>query len=342
MVAIPQPHWVTRATTFFCCVSLVVDVVRCRSEHAPPPPAAAGIRFFDGFSDYAVLQRAPAQAALYGYLGTGGTGATVRLSTTTSGAGTSDDGVEVVVAATVSDGGQWKVLLPPHPAGGDFTVTATCTGCKSGPHSAKLLNVTFGDVVYCSGQSNMWLPLLHTLTRNQTLASLANGKYANIRLMAGNSQDSNTFPWKTAAAAATDGSCSYITHGGNVAGCSLFDFSAVCYYYAEALTDKFEAAGQRAPPLGLISTAIGGSMIEEWLPNSTIADCVGASVAPHNQKLWNQNIVPFLDMTVWGWLWCKCSARDCMCHTCVLSHTVMASLFARVCLKIKGRIICIV
>ena len=27
----------------------------------------------------------------------------------------------------------------------------------------------------------MWLPLLHTLTRNDTLASLAAGKYANIR-----------------------------------------------------------------------------------------------------------------------------------------------------------------
>ena len=40
---------------------------------------------------------------------------------------------------------------------------------------------TFGDVVYCSGQSNMWLPLLHTLTRNDTLASLAAGKYPNIR-----------------------------------------------------------------------------------------------------------------------------------------------------------------
>ena len=101
-----------------------------------------------------------------------------------------------------------------------------------------------------------------------------------------------------------DGSCSDIGHGGNVANCSLFNFAAACYYYAEALTDQFEAAGKAAPPLGLISTAIGGSMIEEWLPNATNAHCSGANIVAHNQLLWDENVLPFLDMTVWGWLWC--------------------------------------
>ena len=45
-------------------------------------------------------------------------------------------------------------------------------------------------------------------------------------------------------------------------------------------------------------------MIEEWLPNSTNTHCKGANIVLHNQKLWDQNVVPFLDMTVWGWLWC--------------------------------------
>lgn len=44
-------------------------------------------------------------------------------------------------------------------------------------------------------------------------------------------------------------------------------------------------------------------MIEEWVPNRTSAQCDAAWGAPHNQKLWDQNVVPYLDMTVKGWLW---------------------------------------
>eukprot|EP01045_Picozoa_sp_COSAG04_P000964 COSAG04_NODE_28_length_36566_cov_70.886665_22_plen_68_part_00 len=45
-------------------------------------------------------------------------------------------------------------------------------------------------------------------------------------------------------------------------------------------------------------------MIEEWLPNATNAHCSGANIVAHNQMLWDENVLPFLDMTVWGWLWC--------------------------------------
>jgi len=44
-------------------------------------------------------------------------------------------------------------------------------------------------------------------------------------------------------------------------------------------------------------------MIEEWLPNATSAECVGRSVAAHDETLWTQNVLPFLPMTVHGWLW---------------------------------------
>eukprot|EP01045_Picozoa_sp_COSAG04_P000963 COSAG04_NODE_28_length_36566_cov_70.886665_21_plen_283_part_00 len=215
-----------------------------------PPPKPQGIAFFAGFSDHAVLQRGPGRAAVYGSLGPGGTGATVQLSSSGGAAEGSSEEPELVEATATPDG-RWKALLPAHPAGGDYTLTATCHGCTAEPKTAALRHVvrplptfpmaaplcaegrvvlpalqTFGDVVYCSGQSNMWLPLLHTLTRNDTLASLAAGKYANIRsakppvsvgadqmtwhlwcltacrcrgrLMAGDSQQGNTHPWKTA------------------------------------------------------------------------------------------------------------------------------------------------
>jgi len=42
--------------------------------------ASAPIAFFDGFSSFAMLQRAPARATLYGTLGDGGTGATLTIA----------------------------------------------------------------------------------------------------------------------------------------------------------------------------------------------------------------------------------------------------------------------
>ena len=63
--------------------------------------ASAPIAFFDGFSSFAMLQRAPARATLYGTLGDGGTGATLTI--TPSG--------EAVAATVGADGASWSATL---------------------------------------------------------------------------------------------------------------------------------------------------------------------------------------------------------------------------------------
>ena len=290
-------------------------------------PSSSSISFFSGLSDFAVLQRAPAAANVYGALGDGGTAAFVTVSEA-GGA----FAAYTVAATADAQGKAWKVALKPMPSGGDVTVTAHCTGCANAT-AAVLRHVTFGDVFYCAGQSNMWLPLGNTLTRNATVAALARGNFSNIRLMAGDSQIQATScgwaggdgdvseglllgattdhttkcGWQTAAAAATDGVCTgmshFLTNRSQPQTCSLERFSAACYYFAEELTKKMVAAGETPPVIGLVSTAVGGSMIEEWLPNSTSAECTGRSVAAHDETLWTQNVVPFLPMTVKGFLW---------------------------------------
>jgi hypothetical protein len=48
----------------------------------------------------------------------------------------------------------WKALLPPQPAGGDYTITVACSNCVVGAApAATLQHVAFGSVIYCSGQS---------------------------------------------------------------------------------------------------------------------------------------------------------------------------------------------
>ena len=56
-------------------------------------------------------------------------------------------------------------------------------------------------------------------------------------------------------------------------------------------------------PIGLLSMAIGGSMIEEWVTNEVAAQCYGADVQGHNHELYDVNTRPFFDMTIKGWLW---------------------------------------
>lgn len=107
------------------------------------------------------------------------------------------------VAATLLKG-QWKAMLKPAAAGGSYTITAKCTGCKNAT-AAVMTDVTFGDVWYCGGQSNMALPMVHTLTRNITRDAILAGNYSTLRLH-GIKGNMNPFqPWATVKQALEDG-----------------------------------------------------------------------------------------------------------------------------------------
>ena len=82
-------------------------------------------------------------------------------------------------------------------------------------------------------------------------------------------------------------------------------YSSTCYYFGESLSDELAAASEdgQAPPIGLVHTSFGGSTIEQWLDNATIAKCEGATLSPQNQEWHNQRVMPYVDMTVKGWVW---------------------------------------
>lgn len=60
----------------------------------------------------------------------------------------------------------WKAVLKPTKAGGDYTIMAKCIGCGAAPAATTLAHITFGDMWYCTGQSNMWLPVQYSFSRN--------------------------------------------------------------------------------------------------------------------------------------------------------------------------------
>lgn len=81
-------------------------------------------------------------------------------------------------------------------------------------------------------------------------------------------------------------------------------FSAACWFFAQELTDMALDANETPPVLGMIQTAWGGTEIDDWIKNSSIAACKNASgdpepnrqgpgrggsgsVYPNNGALWN-------------------------------------------------------
>jgi hypothetical protein len=158
-----------------CLLSLVAISVAMNAEAPPPPPQVLIFSFDVAFGDNMLLQQAPAQSAVYGFLDFQGsmTGAVVHVTLTP------ESGAPTTVVATLNTTVQtfgpdwgvrnlnasecpgclppfnpwntplasWKALLPPQPAGGNYSITAVCTGCSTiSPSTVSISNVAFGDV----------------------------------------------------------------------------------------------------------------------------------------------------------------------------------------------------
>jgi hypothetical protein len=122
------------------------------------PTDVPGIFFSGVFTNHTVLQRGPETSAVYGVVVGGAKSVEVTMSgTAESGELESVAGISATVdSSTVAQFGyaRWKAVLPAHDAGGAFTLTASCTGCTKQTSTA-ISDVTFGDIWFCSGQSNM-------------------------------------------------------------------------------------------------------------------------------------------------------------------------------------------
>lgn len=295
-------------------------VMAFNSNFAPPPPAdppappdtpfppapwpnppGSGFNFSVIFSDHVVLQQAPAMSAVYGPTGSPSSSDAEVWVTVSLMDGSSSYSVQANTTA-----GRWKVFLRPTPDSYGqslYNVTAVClSGCTGNATSVSLLDVVFGDVWFAVGQSNMVKNFLVTYGGEDSMSAINNGTYDNIRLMSGTSEIAGldpqvppTHPWRRVRVAAalppsdTD---------------SWWQFSAVSFHFAEAITNQFKAAGRPPPTLGLISVAIGGSQIEEWITDSVASTCFGyehnANGGELNHVCWDSNVRPFLDFSIKG------------------------------------------
>jgi sialate O-acetylesterase len=298
----------------------------------------SSVLFSTGIDNDMVLQRAPAKAAVYGSVLEVGATVEVTVEGGSSGAYTVQaDTIPVGNNNAVAPGGvtyaaSWKALLKPAPAGGSLTITAKCTaGCGTGATRssrdvASIERVTHGDVYFCSGQSNMALPLVHTFSAKALQAEMLAGKYDKLRFFQfGGMKAPSVGHQPTPTYTQHSGAMTYSPAGSAVSHSwfnatfvaavpptgdkhdlgPLMGMSATCVEFGRSLLDQL---GPSAPPIGLVSSAVGGTTIESWSPNATTMQCQNTTVdAPTAGKpdgsLFNGMACPFVNMTISGFVW---------------------------------------
>lgn len=139
--------------------------------------------------------------------------------------------------------GNWQLELPAMKAGGPY---------KMKVNGVEINDILFGDVWLASGQSNMELQIRRVMDLYADEIKQINN--ANIRLFRSSTRKEPDI----AQADYPDGSWLPATPE------NIMDFSAVAYFFANELYQKHQV------PVGIISTAIGGSPAEAWLSEEAV------------------------------------------------------------------------
>lgn len=247
--------------------------------------ASAKITLPDIFSDNMVLQQ-QAEARLWGW---------------------SEPGMEVSVATswngktyhTTSDGGGKWTLSVATPAASYEPQTVTVADNDG---TVTLSNVLIGEVWFCSGQSNMEMPLAGFDNcpiegANEAIATAARWKGVRMATVEKNGQlkpvDRCQGKWQT---------CNQETAP---------RFSATAFFFATMLNRALDV------PVGIINCSWGGTMVEGWLPRDTVAKYPDIDLERDIRKeephpwwhylsptlMYNGMLHPLAGYTIKGFLW---------------------------------------
>lgn len=144
--------------------------------------------------------------------------------------------------------GKWSVMLTATKAGGPYTIDITAS------NKIHLKEILFGDVFFCSGQSNM----VHQMNIHDVAYAkdIAEANYPQIRQfwiptlsnLQSPQNDLSTGYWKPAV------------------GADVRPFSAVAYFFAKKIYDQYHV------PIGIINASVGGTPIEAWTSEEGMKD----------------------------------------------------------------------
>ncbi|HLY62016.1 MAG TPA: sialate O-acetylesterase [Terriglobia bacterium] len=147
------------------------------------------------------------------------------------------------VTVTTSSDSRWEVQLGPFESGGPFTLTI------AGKNKLVVRDVLVGEVWVCGGQSNMGFALESALNASVDIATADDSNLRMFKVpltVAGKPQENVAGRWMSSRPQ------------------SVADFSAVGYFFGRQLRKRLNV------PVGLISSAVGGTRAESWTTHVTL------------------------------------------------------------------------
>ena len=177
-----------------------------------------------------------------------------------------------VKSAKASSGGSWKINLDVMTAGGPYTMTIV------GSNTVTLTDVMVGEVWHCAGQSNMDTRMNYWEYPNLA-DSIATANYPLLRYITMR-QPGQTIQWQ------------------NVTPATVGSLSAAGYFFGRELLSHWNGVA-----VGLMVSAVGGTIIEQWLdPATKAADAALASDTAIGTQ-YNQWVKPIVGYGVRGTVW---------------------------------------
>lgn len=195
------------------------------------------------------------------------------------------------VYATADRNGKWTLEVTTPKASYDAQrVTISADG-----ETVVCRNVLIGEVWFCSGQSNMEMPL---------------GGFWNCPVEGANEAIATSGTYKNAIRVATISKTDALVPAEKVSGkwdvCepkNARKFSACAYFFARTLTDILDV------PVGVINCSWGGSAVEGWMPREILETYPDGLVpmddTDYHRKMvmYNGMLFPLAGYTVEGFLW---------------------------------------
>lgn len=208
--------------------------------------------------------------------------------------GTTDANAEVTVSwngveakSTADETGAWKVNFPATNYGGPYTMTIQTANA-----SLEYTDVYFGEVFYCSGQSNMELEVqscndfssVKAAANDETIRQMKVAKGTSYEL----SNDLPTVTWRPATSLYVGG------------------FSAAAYFCVLELKKLDE---YKDIPFGILNNSYGGARVEAWMSKEMLGyDAYDITLAQGEKErqptlIYNKMVNPIIGIPFKAMLW---------------------------------------
>ena len=243
-------------------------------------PAGAKVTLPHVFSDNMVLQRQTEVA----FWGTADAGKKVTIAPSWTKAKT---------VVTAGPDGKWNTKVATPAAGGPYEITV------SDGEKVTFSNVLVGEVWFCSGQSNMQMPVRGFSAQpveGSMDVILGARKSVPIRMC--------TVKSATSPTELDDCICSWEENTPD----AVAKVSATAYFFAQQLQTTLDV------PVGILVSHWGGTKIESWMSREALASVAPETNFKHLEKpvkdmhrypctLFNAMVAPVIPYTVKGWIW---------------------------------------